>query len=51
MEKSFKRNFFDSKEDALDHAKDIFRKKQEYKKKIDTSKEGIVKDETNEVSQ
>ena len=51
MEKSFKRNFFDSKEDALDHAKDIFRKKQEYKKKIDASKEGIVKDETNEVSQ
>ena len=35
MEKSFKRNFFDSKEEALEHAKEVFRKKQEYKKKIE----------------
>ena len=46
IEKSFKRNFFDSKEEALEHAIDIYRKKQELKKKIevkDPSIEPMVK--------
>ena len=42
MEKSFKRNFFDSKEEALEHAKEVFRKKQEYKKKIENVEEDPI---------
>ena len=50
MEKSFKRNFFDSKEEALDHAKEVFRKRQEYKNKIENVEEDLDRKE-NEVSQ
>ena len=50
MEKSFKRNFFDSKEEALDHAKEVFRKRQEYKNKIENVEEDFDSKE-NEVSQ
>jgi DNA sulfur modification protein DndC len=45
MEKSFKRNFFDSKEEALDHAKEIFHKKQEYKKKMEEQNYDSVNEE------
>jgi hypothetical protein len=45
MEKSFKRNFFDSKEEALEHAKEVFRKKQEYKKKIEEKDYDSTKEE------
>ena len=45
MEKSFKRNFFDSKEEASEHAKEVFRKKQEYKKKIEEKDYDSTKEE------